>query len=170
MAFIGKLGDQNYTVEIEEISKALYRVSVDGNEFLVDGKKTGRTNYSLIIDHRSFEVDVDLAETSDTEYRVLVDGRSYHIHLIDERHMRLGGSQSGIQLQGKQNVAVPMAGKVVAVLVNEGDQIEKGQGLVIVEAMKMENEIRSPVNAEVKEVRVHPGQAVEAGETLVVME
>jgi len=167
MAFIAKLGDQNYTVEIEEVSKALYRVSVDGNEFFVDGKKTGRANYSLIINHRSFEVDVDVSET---EYRVLVDGRSYHIDLVDERRMRVGGFQSGIQLQGRQDVAVPMAGKVIAVLVNEGDQIEKGQGLVIVEAMKMENEVRSPIQAEVKEVRVKSGQAVEAGETLIVVE
>jgi len=167
MAFIAKLGDQNYTVEIEEIGKSLYRVSVDGNEILVDGKKTGRSNYSLIINHRSFEVDVDIAET---EYRVLVDGRSYHIDLVDERRVRVGGFQSGIQLQGRQNISVPMAGKVIAVLVNEGDHIEKGQGLVIVEAMKMENEVRSPVQAEVKEVKVKAGQAVVSGELLLVVE
>ncbi len=167
MAFIAKLGDQNYTVEIEEIGKSLYRVSVDGNEILVDGKKTGRSNYSLIINHRSFEVDVDITET---EYRVLVDGRSYHIDLVDERRMRVGGFQSGIQLQGRQNISVPMAGKVIAVLVNEGDQIEKGQGLVIVEAMKMENEVRSPIQAVVTEVKVKAGQAVESGELLLVVE
>ena len=51
----GKLGDQSFTVEIEETSNSVYRVSVDGNEFVVDGKKTGRTNYSLIVDNRSFE-------------------------------------------------------------------------------------------------------------------
>jgi biotin carboxyl carrier protein len=167
MAFIAKLGDQNYTVEIEEVGKSLYRVSVDGQEILVDGKKTGRSNYSLIINHRSFEVDVDIAET---EYRVLVDGRSYHIDLVDERRRRVGGFQSGFQLEGRQNISVPMAGKVIAVLVNEGDKIEKGQGLVIVEAMKMENEVRSPIQAEVKEVKVKTGQAVEAGELLLVVE
>ncbi|MBI3000921.1 MAG: hypothetical protein HYY46_21090, partial [Deltaproteobacteria bacterium] len=59
MAFIAKLGDQTFTVEIEETGKSLYRVAVDGNEFLVDGKKTGLSNYSLIVDNRSFEVDVD---------------------------------------------------------------------------------------------------------------
>ncbi len=63
-----------------------------------------------------------------------------------------------------------MAGKVIAVLVAEGDQVEKGQGLVIVEAMKMENEVRSPISAEIKEVRIKSGQSVEAGETLVVVE
>ncbi|MEE8076924.1 MAG: biotin/lipoyl-containing protein [Candidatus Binatia bacterium] len=167
MAFIAKLGDQTYTVDIEEVGRSLYRIAVDGNEFLVDGKQTGQNNYSLIINHRSFEVDVD---TSEEEYRVLVDGRSYHIHLVDERRMRLGGFQTGIQLQGKQEVTVPMAGNVIAVLVAEGDRVDKGQGLVIVEAMKMENEVRSPIDAEIKEVRVKTGQSVEAGETLMVVE
>src|SRR6266699_2257381 len=115
MAFIAKLGEQSYTVEIEENGKSVYRVSVDGNEFLVDGKKTGRTNYSLIVDNRSFEIEVD---NTDDEYRVLV-----------------GGTQSALELQGRQLVSVPMPGKIVAVLVSEGDAVEKGQGLVIVEAM-----------------------------------
>lgn len=167
MGFIAKMGERTHSVEIEEIDKSLYRVAVDGNEFLVDGKRTGLANYSLIVDNRSFEVDVDISED---EYRVLVDGRSYHIHLIDERRMRLGGFQSGIQLQGRQEVLVPMPGKVIAVLVGEGDRVEKGQGLVIVEAMKMENEVRSPISGEIKEVRVKAGEALEVGNILVVVE
>jgi len=167
MAYIARLGEKTYTVEIEEVGKSLYRVSVDGSEFLVDGEKTGFTNYSLIVDNRSFEVEVDVKED---EYRVLVDGRNYHIDLIDERRVRLGGLQAGIQLQGRQNVSVPMPGKIIAVLVSEGDTVEKGQGLVIVEAMKMENEVRCPINGEVKEVRVKPGDAVEAGAVLAVVE
>ena len=167
MAFIAKLGDQSYPLEIEEIGKSLYRVSVDGNEFLVDGKKTGRTNYSLIVDNRSFEIEVDHAED---EYRVLVDGRNYHVNLVDERRVRIGGGQSEIQLQGRQKVSVPMPGKVIAVLVSEGDSIEKDQGLVIVEAMKMENEVRSPIAGEVKEIKVKAGDAVEGGTVLLIVE
>ena len=167
MAFIAKLGDQSYTLEIEEMGKSLYRVSVDGNEFLVDGKKTGRTNYSLIVNNRSFEIEVDHAED---EYRVLVDGRNYHVNLVDDRRVRIGGGQSEIQLQGRQKVSVPMPGKVIAVLVSEGDSIEKGQGLVIVEAMKMENEVRSPIAGEVKEIKVKTGDAVEGGAVLLIVE
>lgn len=167
MAYIARLGEKTYTVEVEEVGKSLYRIAVDGSEFLVDGKKTGLTNYSLIVDNRSFEVEVDVKED---EYRVLVDGRNYHIDLVDERRVRVGGLQSGIQLQGRQNVSVPMPGKIIAVLVSEGDTVEKGQGLVIVEAMKMENEVRCPINGEVKEVRVKAGDAVEAGAVLAVVE
>jgi biotin carboxyl carrier protein len=167
MAFIAKLGEETYTVEIEDIGKSLYRIAVDGNEFLVDGKKTGRTSYSLIVDNRSFEIDVDNTED---EYRVLVDGRNYHVNLVDERKMRVGGAQSGLQLQGRQKVSVPMPGKVTAVLVSEGDAVEKGQGLIIVEAMKMENEVCSPITGEVKEIKVKAGDAVEGGAVLAIVE
>jgi len=167
MAFIAKLGDQSYTVEIEENGRSVYRVSVDGNEFLVDGKKTGRTNFSLIVDNRSFEIEVD---NTDDEYRVLVDGRNYRIHLVDERRVRVGAAQSGLQLQGRQMVSVPMPGKIIAVLVAIGDAVEMGQGLVIVEAMKMENEVRSPISGEVKEIKVKPGDTVEGGALLVIVE
>ena len=112
-------------------------------------------------------MDVDISED---EYRVLVDGRTYHIPLLDEKRMRLGGWQSGIHLQGRQEISVPMAGKIIAVLVAEGDQVEKGQGLVIVEAMKMENEVRSPIQGEIKEVKVQGEETVEAGTILVVVE
>lgn len=167
MAFIAKLGEQSYTVEIEENGKSVYRISVDGNEFLVDGKKTGRTNFSLIVDNRSFEIEVD---NTDDEYRVLVDGRNYRIHLVDERRVRVGAAQSGLQLQGRQMVSVPMPGKIIAVLVAIGDAVEMGQGLVIVEAMKMENEVRSPITGEVKEIKVKPGDTVEGGALLVIVE
>jgi len=167
MAFIATFGGQSYTVEIDETGKSIYRVSIDGNEFLVDGKKTGRTNYSLIVDNRSFEIEVD---PKGDEYRILVDGRNYHVNLVDERRVRAGGGQAGGGVQGRQTVSVPMPGKVIAVLVTEGDKVEKGQGLVIVEAMKMENEVRSPIAGEVKEIKVKQGDTVEGGVALIVVE
>ena len=167
MTFIATLGERNYTVEIEEIDKSVYRLSVDGNEFMVDGKKTGHTNFSLIVDNRSFEIEVD---HKGDEYRVLVDGRNYRVNLIDERRMRTSGGAGAGGTQGRQSVSVPMPGKVIAVLVAEGDIVEKGQGLVIVEAMKMENEVRSPIAGEVKEIKVKQGDTVEGGAALLIVE
>jgi biotin carboxyl carrier protein len=167
MTFVATLGERKYTVEIEEIDKSVYRISVDGHEFMVDGKKTGHTNFSLIVDNRSFEIEVD--HKSD-EYRVLVDGRNYRVHLIDERRVRTSGGAEAAGAQGRQTVSVPMPGKVIAVLVTEGDAVEKGQGLVIVEAMKMENEVRSPIAGVVKEIKVKQGDTVEGGATLLIVE
>jgi len=167
LAFIAKLGGQTSVVRITEVGKSHYRVVVDGNEFMVDGRKIGQSNYSLLIDNRSFEVDVDVTED---EYRVLLDGRLYRIDMADERRMRVGGNQAGIEASGRQEVKVPMPGKVVTLLAAEGDTVEKGQGLVIIEAMKMENEVRSPSNGQVKEIRIKAGELVEAGQVLVVVE
>jgi biotin carboxyl carrier protein len=167
MTFVATLGERKYTVEIEEVGKSVYRVSVDGNEFMVDGKKTGRTNFSLIVDNRSFEIEVD---NKDDEYRVLVDGRNYRVNLMDERRVRTSGGAEREGVQGRQTVSVPMPGKVIAILVAEGDVVEKGQGLVIVEAMKMENEVRSPIAGAVKEIRIKQGDTVEGGATLVIVE
>lgn len=167
MAFIAQLGGQTSVVRITETGKSLYKVAVDGHEFMVDGRRTGRNNYSLLIDNRSFEVDVD---TTEDEYRVLLDGRTYRIRMWDERQVRVGAQQSGIEVSGRQEVRIPMPGKVVAVLVNEGDTVAKGQGLVIVEAMKMENEVKAPGDGEVKEIRVKVDESLEAGQVLAIVE
>ena len=134
---------------------------------LVDGKKTGRTNFSLIVDNRSFEIEVD---NTDDEYRVFVDGRNYRIHLVDERpragrRCAIGsatsGASDGIGADAREDYRG--AGCV-------GDAVEMGQGLVIVEAIKMENEVRSQISGEVKEIKVKPGDTVEGGALLVIVE
>ena len=84
--------------------------------------------------------------------------------------MRVGNVQAGTELRGRQSISVPMPGKIVAILVAEGDSVEKGQGLVIVEAMKMENEVRSPIAGEVKEIKVKTGETVDGGAVLLVVE
>ena len=104
MAFIAKLGGQTSVVRITETEKSLYKVTVDGHEFMVDGRRTGRNNYSLLIDNRSFEVDVD---TTEDEYRVLMDGRTYRIHMSDERQVRFGGRQSGIEVSAGRRSRSP---------------------------------------------------------------
>ena len=167
MAYIATLAGKTYALEIQEIGSNLYRVLIDGKEIIVDGQKTGASNYSLLINHRSFEVEVDgKAE----EFSVLVDGRTYHINLVDEKERRLGGAQKGIVAKGRQAIVASMPGKIVEVLVSEGDRVESGEEILIVEAMKMENEIRSPVDGVVKEIRVRAGQSVESGELLLVVE
>ena len=167
MAFIAKLGEQSYTVEIEESGKAVYRVSVDGNEFLVDGKKTGRTNFSLIVDNRSLK---SRSTTRMTNTACSSMGAITAFTSSTSGACAVGAAQSGLQLQGRQMVSVPMPGKIIAVLVAIGDAVEMGQGLVIVEAMKMENEVRSPISGEVKEIKVKPGDTVEGGALLVIVE
>lgn len=88
--------------------------------------------------------------------------------LIDPRSLR--GRKSHGQSQGRREVAAPMPGKVVRVLVAVGDAVSSGQGLAVVEAMKMQNEMKSPIDGRVTEVRAKEGAAVTAGEVLLVVE
>ena len=97
-----------------------------------------------------------------------VNGRRLTVELEDPRDRR--SSREGISSHGNRQVRAPMPGKVVRVLAAIGDEVEEGRGLVVVEAMKMQNEMKSPKAGRVVEIRVAPGAAVTAGDVLVVIE
>ena len=99
---------------------------------------------------------------------IQVEGRLYSVDVFDPRELR-ARSSTGSQ-EGRQNIAAQMPGKVVRVLVAKGDAVKKGQGLIVVEAMKMQNELKSPKAGVVAEVKAADGATVAAGEILVVIE
>jgi biotin carboxyl carrier protein len=99
---------------------------------------------------------------------VWVNGRRLSMEVFDPRDLR-GGKGAGSN-QGRQEIAASMPGKVIRVLVAAGDAVEEGQGLVVVEAMKMQNEMKSPKSGRVAEVRTRADATVGAGEVLVVVE
>jgi biotin carboxyl carrier protein len=92
------------------------------------------------------------------------------LEIFDERQMRMRGIAERSAAAGRQVVTAPMPGKVVRVLVRLGDKVAQGQGMVIVEAMKMENELRSAKQGTVVELAAREGQAVEGGTKLLVLE
>lgn len=168
MAYIATLGEHTHKIEVQEIEEDhLYRVVIDGVERIVDGRKVSGHIYSLLIDQRSFTVDVAVKEDT---YTVACGGKSVRLQLLDERRALRPGEGSGSGRDGGKKVRSFMPGKVVAVLVAIGDEIAKDQGLLVIEAMKMENEIRAATTGKVKEIRVAPGQAVESGELLIELE
>jgi biotin carboxyl carrier protein len=118
--------------------------------------------YSVLVGGRSYRI----AEGARGELRV--NGIPLAVAVFDPRGLR--GRRAGASSAGRQEIASPMPGKVVRVLVAAGDAVEAGQGLVVVEAMKMQNEMKSPKAGCVIEVRTRPGAAVIAGEALVVVE
>lgn len=99
---------------------------------------------------------------------VTVNGRPVAMDVFDPRDLRTAGR--GGSTQGRQEVQAPMPGKVVRVLVNAGDAVEEGQGVVVVEAMKMQNEMKSPKAGTVVEIRTRADATVAAGEILLVVE
>ena len=167
MAYLVTLGDQTHRIEVQELEGNLYRLLIDGVERVVDGRQLSAHTYSLLVDQRSFTVDVTAKEDT---YTVLCEGKSFRLKLLDERKLRPGGQASDEDEEGEKKVRAVMPGKIVEVLVAVEEEVTKEQGLLIIEAMKMENEVRSPSSGRVKEIHVTPGQAVEAGELLVWIE
>jgi pyruvate carboxylase subunit B len=168
MAYIATLDDKTHKIEVQELEEDhLYRISIDGVERIVDGRKLSGHIYSLLFDNRSFTLDV---ANKDDMYTVACEGKSFRLQLLDERRALRPGEGSSEGRDGGKHVRSFMPGKVVEVLVAVGDEVAKDQGLLIIEAMKMENEVRSTAAGKVREIRVAPGQAVESGELLIELE
>jgi biotin carboxyl carrier protein len=147
-----------------------FTVAIDGAEVRVDAVRAGDGTWSLILPGESrASATVEIVDGGNGELHLAVGGSALRAHVNGGRSQRRS-LQAGAGSAGEQRVAAPMPGRVVRVLVAPGDEVRAGQGLVVVEAMKMENEIRSPKGGRVKEVAVHGGQSVESGKLLVVIE
>ncbi len=144
---------------------------VDGNETAVDPSAAAELRqvepgvYHLLDGDRSIEVRV---VRGTGQYLVEVEGRSFSVELFDPRDRR--DRSGGAGGHGRRSVAAPMPGRVVRVLVCVGDAVEAGQGLLVVEAMKMQNEMKSPKAGRVISVGAGVGDTVGAGDVLVVVE
>lgn len=117
--------------------------------------------YSVLIGERSWEVKLAYGHAE-------ASGRRMEIEVIDPRRRRPASSAK--LGHGPQTIAAPMPGKVIRVLASEGESVEAGQGLVVVEAMKMQNEMKAPKAGRVVSLRAREGAAVGAGEPLAVIE
>ena len=122
--------------------------------------------FSVLLSGYSHEVYV--TPSSGGQLQLQSAGREFIAEVIDPRSWR-GRRHGGAEAEGRQQIAAPMPGKVVRLLVKVGETVEAGRGLLVVEAMKMQNEIRSPKSGRVERVLVAEGQAVNAGEVLCVV-
>jgi biotin carboxyl carrier protein len=141
-----------------------YTVLIDGRAVEVDAREAGPHALSLLVAGRSHDIGVEKREGG---YRVLVRGEVVEVGLVEAAR---GAAVPRRPASGLSRVQAPMPGKLVRVLVSAGEEVGAGQGLVVMEAMKMENEIRAPRAGRVKEAPVREGQAVETGALLVLLE
>jgi biotin carboxyl carrier protein len=155
-----------FVVEIEESPEGRLQVRVDGQAVDVDARLEASGSGSLLFDGVSHVVDQG---AGNGETHVVVDGEAFAVQIEDDAAPRRGESPDGRSGGGGQRLVAPMPGKVVAVLVAVGQAVEPGAGLVVLEAMKMENEFRATGSGVVTEIHASPGQAVNAGDLLVVI-
>lgn len=164
MRYITTIGETEFTVEV--LDKR--HVSVNGKVMEVDFENiSGQPVYSMVIDGKSYEAYVYEVED---EWQVLLLGQEYPIKVQDEREKRFGTAAGGtVAESGEFHLKAPMPGRVVAVAVQPDQEVAKGDVLVILESMKMQNELRSPRAGKVTRVRVKAGETVEQRQTLVTI-
>ena len=160
-----------------------YITTIDGKEFLIEvvderhvriGERllqvdfesvSGQPVFSLILDGKSYE---SFVYQGDVVWEVLLRGRQYQVNVEDEREKRLrAAAGGGIAESGEFHLKSPMPGLVVAVLAEEGQAVTKGQVILILESMKMQNELKAPRDGVMGRIRVKAGESVEQRQTLL---
>jgi biotin carboxyl carrier protein len=165
MKYIATLDDQTFEIEIN----AEDQITVDGERLSIDFRSvSGQPVYSLLVNGQSYEAYVQGGESG---LEVLLQGRLHVVEVEDERHRKLRESSGGPAVHsGEFNLKSPMPGLIVAVPVVEGQTVVKGQDLVILESMKMQNELKAPRDGTIGRVRVRAGDSVEQNQVLITLD
>jgi acetyl/propionyl-CoA carboxylase alpha subunit len=162
MKYVTTIQGREYIVDIIDD----HHVSVDGVAYQVDFMQVGtQPVYSLVVNGQSFDSHVSLNEDT---WQVLIRGNLFNATVEDEREKRLRAALAGKVAEHEDyHLKAPMPGLVISIPVVEGQQIHRGDVLVILESMKMQNELRSPRDGKVVRVRVNTGDRVEQKETML---
>jgi len=162
MKYITTVENRQFLVEIIDDK----HINVDGKIYVVDFESvSGQPVYSLIVDGKSHE---SYVAQGDDNWQVLLRGRLYPVTVEDEREKRLrSAAGGGVAETGEFRLKSPMPGLVVSIPVEDGQAVKKGQVLLILESMKMQNELKSPRDGTVRRIKVKAGESVEQKQALL---
>jgi len=144
-----------------------WKITLDGNPLDADAAEVAPNTFSVLLNGESHQIRI--APRPDGTLTLHTGLAEYHAEVTDPRIWR-GRRHGVLEAQGRQHIVAPMPGKVIRLLVKQGDVVKAGQGLLVVEAMKMQNEIRSPKSGKIEKLFAIEGQAVNAGEVLLSVE
>lgn len=173
MKYVTAVGEYTFEIEIEEQGRAV----VDGQPHAVDLREIvpGRL-YSLLLDHTSHDSFVESAQDDwrpaqgGKYFRVLLEGELYHVCVHDERAIRLARGVAGfVPDSGEVRIRAPMPGLIVSLPARAGQPVKEGEVLVVLESMKMDNELRAPRDGTVARLHVEIGDSVEGKQMLVTL-
>ena len=167
MKLQASLGDSTATVEVRREADRVF-ANVDGRQYEVDARESS-DGLVLVHQGRIFNCRIDGAPDSGKPFEVWIDAHSYTVSLSDPKRLRGGASAAG-HADGAARITAAMPGKVVRVLVQTGDVVEAGAGIIVVEAMKMQNEMKSPKAGTITSLTVEVGSTVNGGDLLAVIE
>jgi biotin carboxyl carrier protein len=161
MKLEAKVGDATHEIELVEEDGRL-RVAIDGRAYDAEVLRPEPGTFTFFVGPRVIEARVERVDGSDA-VRVRVGDGAAEVLVVDRKRRAAGADGGG---EGRQTLAAPMPGRVVAVLAPAGTAVERGQGVLVVEAMKMQNEVKSPKTGTVEKLSAKEGQAVNAGDVL----
>lgn len=162
MIFTTYIDDKSHEVKIVEEEEG-FLISIDNREpFHIDVVDREVGDYAFIYKGRPYEFDV---ENKETLYNVLFRGNLFSLELFDQKSGVTKSKESD-----EKKLVSHMPGKIIKIMVQVGDMVSKGQGVIIMEAMKMENELKAPKDGKIKHIHIKEGQTVDAGENLILIE
>ncbi len=172
-SWVARVGQEERRVVVEPLGAGKWRVVLDGVERVVEALFGEQGQLTFLLDGRVVMVDVERDKLGGL--KVDVEGTSVGVALVEPRELELERARAMARgaraaVRGPEAVLAPMPGKVVRLLVRVGEQVVAGQALAVIEAMKMENELRAPREATVRELHVAEGTAVEAHQPVVTLE
>ncbi|HKD43116.1 MAG TPA: biotin/lipoyl-containing protein [Myxococcaceae bacterium] len=167
MRYHATVAGKQFTAEVETLGDGRFAVTVDGERCELNWAPIGAGAASLLISERSHNIHF---EEEGDEIVIYLGNRPFRIDVANEQRFRLRAGTAKFTQEGRQVVVAPMPGKVTRVLVRLGEEVTEGQGLVVVEAMKMENELKSPKSGKVVALQAQEGSAIEKNATLLVVE
>jgi len=162
MKFEVRIGKHTRVVELEHEDDR-WRIALDGQLLDADAVEIAPNTFSVLLRGQSHEIRV--TPLPNGTLTLQTGPEEFTAEVIDPRAWS-GRRHSAVEAEGRQQIVAPMPGKVIRLLVKAGDTVEAGQGLLVMEAMKMQNEIRSPKSGVVERLLAEEGQAVNAGEIL----
>ena len=187
MRYVASVGDTQHTVTLQE-NGHIGQVTLDDRDLTVDWRLIGADRphtatpgdtradyYSLLVGTRSYEAyarvveETENSESGGLTVEVTIGGRPYVARVRDERSQALASLAGGAHAGGDVTIHAPMPGLVVNVLADEGVEVKRGQTVIVLEAMKMENDLAAPRAGTVKSIRARKGQTVNQGDVLAIV-
>jgi biotin carboxyl carrier protein len=162
------IDDHQTDIQIQD-DGARVIAEIEGRQYDLNVHEKGGGEYLIVSDGQVFDCRVARRPESGTAVNVTLGSANYSVTLTDPKRLR-GASDAGVHGDEAARIIAPMPGKIVRVLVSAGEQVEAGAGIVVVEAMKMQNEMKSPKAGTVSALNVQVGETVNAGDVLAVVE
>ncbi len=163
MAYIVKIDEKKYKVDIKNISNN-FSILLNNRKIQAEVVSNNGSQMTLFIDNKFYNI------VSENENQISVNNEDYAVGVVDEQIQKMLKTSPDSAQKKEVIVSAPMPGLIVEIEVKEGDKVSANQGIMIVEAMKMQNEMKSPKDGIVKKIYVKNGQTVNSGDSLISIE